>query len=73
MFNYILYLAFFLPVCYNDFMEHKKKEEEFPICDPMICKLILLFTLEKMEMNVPEGNVITRGFNRILNSFKNIF
>ena len=38
-------------------MEHKKKQDIYPICDPMICKLILLFTLEKMEFPLTENTI----------------
>ena len=38
-------------------MEHKKKQDIYPICDPMICKLILLFTLEKMESPLTENTI----------------
>lgn len=37
-------------------MEQKKKDE-LPICDPMICKLILLFTLDKMEFPLTENTI----------------
>jgi len=38
-------------------MEQRKKEADLPICDPMTCKLIILFTLEKMEFPLTENTI----------------
>lgn len=38
-------------------MEQKKKNLEDAVSDPMLCKLILLFTLEKMEFPLTEKTI----------------
>ncbi len=38
-------------------MEQKKKELTLPVEDPMLCKLIILFTLDKMEFPLTENTI----------------
>ncbi len=38
-------------------MENKKKKLNTPTTDPMLCKLILLFTLDKMEFPLTENTI----------------
>lgn len=39
-------------------MEHKDKSIKLPLLDPMVCKLVLLFTLDKMEFALTENTII---------------
>lgn len=45
-------------------MEQKKKEDSPVIYDPMICKLIILFTLDKMEFPLTEKTIIDICYHR---------
>ena len=44
-------------ICYNNIMEQKKKND-LPFYEPMVCKLILLFTLDKMEFPLTENSIL---------------
>lgn len=45
-------------------MEQKKKTLELPVSEPMICKLVLLFTLEKMEFPLTEKTIFDICYNK---------
>ncbi|MBE7082268.1 MAG: DUF4364 family protein [Clostridiales bacterium] len=45
-------------------MEHNSKEIQLPIIDPMQCKLLLLFTLDKMEFPLTENTIFDICYNR---------
>ena len=45
-------------------MEQKRKNIEYPPSDPLTCKLILLFTLDKMEFPLTENTIFDICYNR---------